>query len=546
MSKFFCHFSGIFVVVACVLAGGAAQATPAGALDSSEIPVATDLPVVTPVVANAGTTPAATTTDTRVAASSLETLQNLNSRHNCSSTKVDANSSKEQINTAMGECLEAMEAKLAAAPGSVSREDLAELKSLAMAFRAEAGELSDRVTKIEQQVAQQPTSTFSTTTKLVGEVIVSVNDVFGNGTGSTNTTLANRARLNFRTSFTGKDMLITRLQARNTTSFSGAGAANTPLVRLGFEGDEGNTEYIHLLQYQFPVGPNTRITANTVGNEPDGYLYKNFNPVLAPAGTGAVSRFGRFNPIYRLSAEGAGVTIDHKFSKEFGIAVGYGVPKDTFTNSVASDPNNSALPTGTPSIGAGGGLFNGANLIFSQLTYSPTDNLDLGFLYARSYHPNGGVISGNTGSTFANSPFGSTPTVANHFSLLASTKLSPTVVLSGWAGYTTANIDNGGPGGSADIFNAAATLAFNDVGNPGSTLGFVLGLPPSVSSNSIAARKDSATPIHIESFYRYKVSDNLSITPGVVMILNPNVGATSASGSNPTLFLGTIRTTFTF
>jgi BMFP domain-containing protein YqiC len=550
MSKFFYHFSGIFAVTASVLAGGAAQALESnqaaiqpGALDTVEMvqPESAIANVSAEITGSNGnaTAPAATLK----VATSLETLQSLNSRYGCSSAKLDSSSSKEQINTAMGECLEALEAKLAIQPSSVSREDLDQLKTLAIAFRSEAGELGDRVTKVETQLAQQPANNFSTTTKLAGEAIISVNDVFGNGTGSTNTTLTNRVRLNLRTSFTGKDLLITRLQARNTSSFSAPGAANTPLVRLGFEGDEGNAEYIHLLQYQFPLGPNTKITGNTVGNEPDTYLTKNFNPVLAPAGLGSISRFGRFNPIYRLSGEGAGATIDHKFSKEFGIAVGYGVPKNTFVDGIANNPADSSTN------GSGGGVFGGSNLIFSQLAYSPNENLDLGLLYARSYHAGGAGVSGGTGSAFANSPFGAVATSANHFSLLASTKLSPNVVLSGWAGLTNATREAAG-GGSADMFNAAATLAFNDVGGKGSTLGFVLGLPPSVTSSSNANRKDTASPVHIESFYKYKVSDNLYITPGVVMILNPNVGGApisgAASSSNPTLFLGTIRTTFLF
>jgi hypothetical protein len=576
MSKFFCHFSGIFAVTACVLAGGAAQALESnqtasqpGALDAVEIvqpesvianvpaevtgASLTNAPAQSIQANNASNSDATVpTTATPKIATSLETLQSLNSRYRCSSAKLDSSSSKEQINAAMGECLEALEAKLATEPSSVSKEDLNQLKTLAIAFRSEAGELGDRVTKIETQLAQQPQNTFSTTTKLAGEVIIGLNGLAGapsTATG-TNTTLTNRVRLNFRTSFTGKDLLITRLQARNTSTFSGATGGNTPLVRFGFEGDEGNAEYLHLLQYQFPLGPNTKITGNTVGNEPDTYLTKNFNPVLAPAGLGAISRFGRFNPIYRLSAEGAGLTIDHKFSKEFGIAVGYGVPKNSFVDGIANNPAESTPPSAPATIGGGGGLFNGSNLIFSQLSYSPTDNLDLGFLYARSYHSNGGGVSGVTGTSFANSPFGAAPTVANHFSLMASTKLSPSVVLSGWAGYSSASRENGGPTTTADIFNAAATLAFNDVGGKGSTLGFVLGLPPSVTSSSIATRKDKDTPIHLESFYKYKVSDNLYITPGLVVIFNPNVGGASttgaSSGANSTLFLGTIRTTFIF
>jgi Carbohydrate-selective porin, OprB family len=541
MSKFFCHFSGIFAVTAAVLSVNPAQAVEpavanaAPSLDSLAAPVAPAAELEPQAAVNP---PAQVAVNASAAPNPrLESLQNLNSRHNCSKTQVDSTASAEQINLAVTECLEAMEVKIAADPASVTSEDLNQLKALAQSFRSEAGALSDRLTKVEERIAQQPTDNFSTTTKLVGEVIVAANDVFGNSTGDTNTTLTNRVRLNFRTSFTGKDMLITRLQARNTTSFSGPTAANTPLVRLGFEGDEGNAEYIHLLQYQFPLGANTRVTANTVGNEPDTYLGKNFNPVLAPAGTGAISRFGRFNPIYRLSGEGAGATIDHKFSPQFGVAVGYGVPKATFTDGIANDPENGVN---------GGGIFNGSNLFFSQLSYSPNENLDLGLLYARSYHAGGGGVTGGTGSAFANSPFGAVPTTANHFSLLASTKLSPTVVLSGWAGLTNANRETAA-GGSADSWNAAATLAFNDVGGKGSTLGFVLGIPPSVTGNSAnAARKDKDTPFHLETFYKYKVSDNLSITPGLVMILNPNSGAGPTSGSNSTLFLGTVRTTFSF
>jgi Carbohydrate-selective porin, OprB family len=542
MSKFFCHFSGIFAVTAALLSVNPAQAVEpavansAPSLDSLVNPVA-PAPALEPQAA--ANPPAQVAVNASAAPNPrLESLQNLNSRHNCSKTKVDSTASAEQINLAVTECLEAMEVKIAADPASVTSDDLNQLKALAQSFRSEAGALSDRLTKVEERIAQQPTDNFSTTTKLVGEVIVAASDVFGGSTATgnnTNTIIANRVRLNFRTSFTGKDLLITRLQARNGSTFSGPTAANTNMVRLGFEGNEENAEYLHLLQYQLPVGTNTKIVGTTVGNELDTYLGKNFNPVLAPAGTGSISRFGRFNPVYRLSAEGAGLTIDHKFSKQFGVAVAYGVPRTTVSGlpkDIANDPSNG--PTS-------GGLFNGSNLLFSQLSYSPNDNLDLGLIYARSYHAAGAGVSGNNGTNFANNPFAGAPTSANHFSVLASTKLSPTVVLSGWAGITSASRETAA-GGSADSWNAAATLAFNDVGGKGSTLGFVLGVPPNLTSNAIAGRTNRDTPFHVESFYKYKVSDNLSITPGLVMILNPDNGA----ATGPALFLGTVRTTFSF
>jgi Carbohydrate-selective porin, OprB family len=589
MSKIPLNFYGVFLVALYLLSGGAAHALPietakanelsptaAASIDEATIDLsqnfdaanakefvdkndrpATPISLASAVPNSTALPPVAANPDLPVAVNkfaasdALSILQNFKSRYECSKTQVDSGSSATEVNRAISECLEAMEAKLANAPNSVSQEDLAHLKFLALAFRSEAEKLGDRTTKVENQLAQKPQDSFSTTTKLTGEAIVAVSDVFGGSstTGSTNTILSNRVRLVFRTTFTGKDLLLTRLQARNSVSFNSAAGTNT--VRLGFEGSEDNAEYLHLLQYQFPVGSNTKVIASAVGNEPDSYL-RNFNTLLAPAGTGSISRFGRYNTIYRLAGEGAGVTVDHKFSPQLGVALGYGVPRvpgTTTLESIASNPSN---PVGT----TGGGLFNGANLVFSQVNYSPNQNLDLGLIYARTYHPSGQGISGNNGSANANNPFRGAPTSAHHFSLLASTKLGSSTVLSGWAGLTDANRETAA-GGNATIWNAAVTLAFNDVGGQGNTLGFVVGIPPTVSSNSVtgitanvpigitadptANRINRNVTYHLESFYKYKVSDNLSITPGAVLILNPE-----GNSASPALFLGTVRTTFVF
>ncbi|WP_414586412.1 iron uptake porin [Scytonema sp. PCC 10023] len=54
-------------------------------------------------------------------------------------------------------------------------------------------------------------------------------------------------------------------------------------------------------------------------------------------------------------------------------------------------------------------------------------------------------------------------------------------------------------------------------------------------------RKDQATSLHFELFYRFKVNNNLSITPGFFVVTNPGHIA-----DNNTIFVGTIRTTFRF
>jgi hypothetical protein len=53
--------------------------------------------------------------------------------------------------------------------------------------------------------------------------------------------------------------------------------------------------------------------------------------------------------------------------------------------------------------------------------------------------------------------------------------------------------------------------------------------------------QDEATSLHFEFFYRFKVNDNLWITPGFFFVTNPGHIA-----DNDTIYVGTIRTTFRF
>jgi Carbohydrate-selective porin, OprB family len=172
--------------------------------------------------------------------------------------------------------------------------------------------------------------------------------------------------------------------------------------------------------------------------------------------------------------------------------------------------------------------------------------VSLGFAYARSYNSAGTGLSGANGSNIANNPFNSAaatlvPTTGNHYSVLGSVNLSKDLIFSAWGGLTQAERLNAP--GKAEIWNYAATLAAKDFGSKGSTLGFVVGMQPKLTSNSgaTAARVDKDTSLHLEAFYKYKASDNLFITPGLLILTNPEHNA-----ANPTEYLGTIRTTFVF
>jgi hypothetical protein len=446
----------------------------------------------------------------------VQTLNRINDRYQCGITSIQQEISRADLVNNMGACLNSLEVKMAQNPSSISTEDIEQLKLLAKSFRDEIGELDGRMNTLENRISlAQNASTFSTTSKLAGEVIVGLSTYSGANPNASSTVVTNRVRLNVDTTFTGKDRLRTRLQSRNTTSFSGVTGTN--MTRLGYDGDEANATNLSLLQYTLPVFDRSKLIIETVGSEYNENMYT-FNPLLASSGSGSISRFGRYNPVYRQSGDGAAATLDHRFNDQLTGSIGYAVPTGS------NDPTT--------------GIFGGGNSAIAQLRYQPSPDINLGLTYARSYHPGGGGVTGSTGSSRANRPFGAgNPVSASHYNFLASAKVSPGLVISGWAGLTNANRE--GAAGNADIFNFAVSAALPDFGAKGNVLGLIVGVPPKVTGGSIASDPD--TSLHLEALYKIKMSDNLDITPGVLLITNPE-----HNSSRPSEFVGTIRTTFKF
>ncbi|KAM3104395.1 iron uptake porin, partial [Phormidesmis sp. 146-33] len=119
-------------------------------------------------------------------------------------------------------CLDRVNELIAAATADlVKKEDLATLQKLQEEFAAELATLRGRVDALEARTTTLEKQQFSTTTKLAGEAIFAVTDEFGvDGTNGNNTVFQNRVRLALNTSFTGKDLLVTRLAAGNATPFT--------------------------------------------------------------------------------------------------------------------------------------------------------------------------------------------------------------------------------------------------------------------------------------------------------------------------------------
>ncbi len=424
----------------------------------------------------------------------------------------------------LNSCMDRVNDLIAASTADmVKKEDLATLRKLQEQFAAELATLRGRVDGLETKVATLEKQQFSTTTKLRGEVIFALSGALGD-TYVRNTAFSDRVRLTLATSFTGKDTLFTRLAARNVPNTGGLlTGINSNMGRLSFGdgpatnavGDNGVA--IDKAYYRFPLG-NARVTVDATGGEFYNNM-ENFNGQLASDSTGSISRFGRFNPIYRYAQGGSGATVNYSFTPQIGLTAG-------FLAKNANDPT------------AGNGLFNGGNAIIAQLEYKASNNLGLGLTYVRGYDRTGAVsVTGGTGSGLSNNPFAGAATTSDNFGIQTSFKLSNAINLGGWVGYTSANRETIA-GGNSSIWNWAVTLALPDLGKKGNLGGLIVGQQPKITGGVGA---EAGSNFFVEGLYRYQMTDKISITPGLMVIFNPeNIN------SRPTAYVGTIRTTFQF
>ncbi|QKQ72178.1 iron uptake porin [Nostoc sp. TCL240-02] len=489
----------------------------------------------------------------------FQALQSLVERYGCiagypnSTYRGNRALTRYEFAAGLNACLDRVNELIATATADlVSKQDLATLQRLQEEYSAELATLRGRVDGLEARTSELEANQFSTTTKLVGEAIFNVSDVFGGNRADTdanpnnnpdlnsNTVFSDRVRLNLYSSFTGKDQLQIRLNAGNIVSNVGsvaggvASGTGTNMTRLGYDGDNNNSVVIDKINYAFNFTDAVRVKIDASGGE----LYENvntFNPDFASSGRGALSRYGRFSPIYRQGQNGAGLTVTFNPNQAISLTGAY----------LAPSTGNGVFGANNP--GLSNGLFDGDNTIFGQLTFKPTKAFNIGLTYARSYFAGNAANSlfQGTGSTFANNPFGAgARTESNNYGVEATFQLGSKLAISGWGGYTTADARSGvNVGRDADLWYWAGSLALKDFGGEGNVLGVIFGQPPKVTGGSIRTvnNLDTDTSYHLEGLYKFKVSDNIQVTPGLLVIFNPE-----HNDANDTIYVGTLRTTFTF
>merc|ERR1712205_138529 len=256
-----------------------------------------------------------------------------------------------------------------------------ELRRLLEEFETELAILRGRVDGLEARVGELEATQFSTTTKLKGVT----NWVFGaakyNGDGSKAQAAANGATsfsynlaLNLETSFTGEDMLYTRLRAGNMNNIYGGNGVGLFAQEYGF--DSANAVEVNRLYYSFPVGNDFTIVGGPVVRMDD------MLPVWPSAYPSDMTMdfftYAGAPGAYNL-ALGGGAGVYWETDGGFSISTSY-----LSANANLSDPN-------TGGVGTDGAAFSAT----TQIAYAP-ENWGIAAAYTKASGTNGvGLYSGN-------------------------------------------------------------------------------------------------------------------------------------------------------
>jgi hypothetical protein len=353
------------------------------------------------------------------------------------------------------------------------------------------------------------------------------------------TTMDNRVRLVLATSFNGKDLLFTRLQASNILPYgrrvggSFDGSINGfPGANLDYDGTNFNTFQLNRLYYKFPTGDLTWIVGTQFEVEdiltlPTFYGGQLMN-FFADAG----------NAIIFTDDSGTGAGVNWKFGSNWNVGLAYINYEGGFTSQVPS--------------GRDQGLFGDDYQLSAQVAYRSNNGK---LLAALTYALRDAVGFGSdNGTQRALLPFGPGASVqTNNLAINFGYAVSKRFNINASYGYSWAKANSdrsilgvpmagNGTGNSAGITNWSIAFGFPNAWQKGDDAGIAVGQVPYVVGNSSGWGTDSA-PTAVEAWYRFQVTDNISIMPGVYYISNGN---TTINGDSKDVWAYVLKTTFRF
>ena len=387
------------------------------------------------------------------------------------------------------------------------QEDIITLRRLQKEYRSALDDLQKRVNTTTTSTNYLEVHQFSTTTKLNGQLI------FAPTSGSNaSTTIVARERLNLNTSFNEKDLLVTQLESGN----NGGDAINLAqqenfnnVANSGFIGNYGGLDYtnvdenLHLrrLYYSFRPSPDLAVT---VGAK---MLPRDFIDRNRYANNEAVDFSSTFfinnplivqNEIDREGGAGAAIAWQPKNSK-FTVRSLY----------IAANANESNSTTDR-------GLFGDRRQASVEVEYSPNSRFALRLQYTNAEINNTDINA-----------FG----VNAEYTLNRNTGIFTRLGVGNYQGFNAAinqNIDS-------HPLSWAIGVGLRNFVLPGTVAGVAIGQP------FVAEDFGDATQTNFEAFYNLQLSDNISITPILSVVSNPNNDSSSG-----TIWQSTLRSVFSF
>ncbi len=445
-----------------------------------------------------------------------------------------------------------------------------ELKRLMAEFEKELAVLRGRVDGLEAKVGELEANQFSTTTKLNGKAtfVIGANSYGGDARATVfesellggsvlpgqrfkdaaksqqgATAFNYDIKLNFDTSFTGKDLLRTQLRAGN---FADGPWAGGPVVGLnameaafeencGTDADCGDVVAINRLFYQFPVG--SSFTATVGGRVRQDDMLAVW-PSAYPADTVLdIFTYAGAPGAYSLNL-GAGGGLWWK-SGDFSISANY-----VSANGDNGNPNEGG-------IGTDGAAQTGT----AQIAYTkPNWGLAATYTYTTPEGGQAGLYAGN-GTPLAVTGFALSSSVS---SVGVSAYWQPSSsgwipsISGGW-GINSHSADTASAGAFKDVIDGAQTqswyvgLQWDDAFIKGNALGMAVGQPTfftkSGDDDTLSANDGNYA---WEWWYKFQVTDNISVTPALYYLSAPLGQLQKGNDDSFNNFGGLVKTTFKF
>jgi len=419
----------------------------------------------------------------------FKALTSLAERHGCAVATPEGSITRFEAATLVEKCL-----------GNVAQANEEE-RRLLNEFAPEIAVIKGRLDGLESRVGEFEAGQFSKTTTLTGKAAFVVGNVATDMESTEATTFEYSYVLNMNTSFTGDDLLYTRLKSANMTSSHWTDKTNgTYLAVAGSSSDQLKVDKIW---YQFPVGENLQFW---FGPRVENYYMlasspSNYKPILkqfALGGNGTVygsHTTGGFGAAWTQ-------TVEDPSEGRFAVSAAYtskGSSTSTDDNGLFGKDSATGMLVkteyGTPrwQVSLAGAFKEGA---WNDEYFATND------IHARDQ----GDSQTNYGLRGYWSP--------------EDTGILPAVTV----GYDTMSTDDADSGEANDGAGWMIGLSWKDVIVDGNSAGFALGSRvhgTEINGGGTDPAEDTST---WEAYYTFQVNDNVSVTPAVFGNSEPSDG----------------------